>query len=246
MSSTFIRNHRDHVLLSLDLTESLSSFGGLSMRVVVDSSVHRSVPDLLEALQRVSGSPVLEVFEAGVSTDRMVEVVRRSRPEIVLVDPEWLSASSLLKRVLSNGGVPAARIVVGYSQRSQALDIRVRRLGFFEVVSLSELSADDLVDRLVDVASGVSRLWVDPKDAGNHQGLIQVKECVADDLDIEIIELVALGLSDREIADGVHLSLQAVRNRVSGMLDRSGCSNRTHLGWAYTSMRTVDLICPIT
>lgn len=55
------------------------------------------------------------------------------------------------------------------------------------------------------------------------------------DLDRHILDLICIGLPDREIAAAVHASHQTVRNRVSSMLRRSNISNRTQLAWAYHS-----------
>ena len=50
-----------------------------------------------------------------------------------------------------------------------------------------------------------------------------------DQTDFEISIRVATGATDREIARDLRLSGQTVRNRISGLLSRSGCRNRTEL-----------------
>lgn len=50
-----------------------------------------------------------------------------------------------------------------------------------------------------------------------------------DQTDFEISMRVATGATDREIARDVFLSTKTVRNRISGLLSRSGCRNRTEL-----------------
>lgn len=52
-------------------------------------------------------------------------------------------------------------------------------------------------------------------------------------VDRHIIELVADGLADKEIARLVYLSHQTVRNRISRILAVSGARNRTHLAAAF-------------
>ena len=56
-----------------------------------------------------------------------------------------------------------------------------------------------------------------------------------DDLNIGIIELIHIGLADREIGEVVHLSTQTIRNRVSAMLEKSGLGNRTQMAWMYSN-----------
>lgn len=52
-------------------------------------------------------------------------------------------------------------------------------------------------------------------------------------IDRHIIELVADGLADKEIARLVYLSPQTVRNRISRILTVSGARNRTHLAVSF-------------
>lgn len=56
---------------------------------------------------------------------------------------------------------------------------------------------------------------------------------VGDKTDIEIVEMIAAGYSDRDIADAVCLNHQTVRNHVSRILCESGARNRTHLASMY-------------
>ena len=50
-----------------------------------------------------------------------------------------------------------------------------------------------------------------------------------DEMDFEIAIRIATGATDREISRDVFLSTKTVRNRISSMLNRSGCRNRTEL-----------------
>lgn len=50
-----------------------------------------------------------------------------------------------------------------------------------------------------------------------------------DVLDRQIVEQVALGMTDKQIAEAVNLAPQTVRNRLSKMMTDAGLNNRTHL-----------------
>ena len=56
---------------------------------------------------------------------------------------------------------------------------------------------------------------------------------VGNETDREIVEMIAAGYSDREIAAAVCLNHQTVRNHVSRILCESGARNRTHLAAIY-------------
>lgn len=53
-----------------------------------------------------------------------------------------------------------------------------------------------------------------------------------DELDIAIVDLIAHGLSDKQIAHALHYSEQTVRNRVSQILKKCDLDNRTMIGIA--------------
>lgn len=62
-------------------------------------------------------------------------------------------------------------------------------------------------------------------------GLVSTDVCL-DDIDRRILAHIAMGMSDRQIADKVFLSAQSVRNRVSRLLERTALHNRTQLAVA--------------
>lgn len=52
---------------------------------------------------------------------------------------------------------------------------------------------------------------------------------ILDDTSWQIAQLVALGLTNQEIADRLHLAHQTVRNRMTRIFDALGVNNRTQL-----------------
>lgn len=69
---------------------------------------------------------------------------------------------------------------------------------------------------------------------------------VVDDVDRSIIQMIAGGYTDREIAEAVFLSHQTIRNRVSRILTYSGARNRTHLACLYLAMVHEGLVPFVT
>jgi DNA-binding CsgD family transcriptional regulator len=69
-----------------------------------------------------------------------------------------------------------------------------------------------------------------PKDPALTRRLLSLFTIAyTDEMDYEIALRLATGATDREIARDVFLSTKTVRNRISGLLSRSGCRNRTEL-----------------
>jgi DNA-binding NarL/FixJ family response regulator len=56
--------------------------------------------------------------------------------------------------------------------------------------------------------------------------------------DRHIARLIALGYSDKQIAETVYLGLQTVRNRVSRMLSRFNKDNRTQLALFFSEYQS--------
>lgn len=67
-----------------------------------------------------------------------------------------------------------------------------------------------------------------------------------DSVDREIVERVTLGMTDKQIADDIHLAPQTVRNRLSKMMTDAGLNNRTHLAtyWLREQLLLVRRVSP--
>lgn len=217
-----------------------SGWEGLHVRIVVDHSVSQSLPELADLLVEPD---TMTIFDRRISPDRMLATVTRSRPDVVVVGPSWLVLSPLLSRCLAVAGCSDALRVLGTSTATDALKIQAARRGFVDIVDTARPTRE-VADRILGLQRGETslrddRLW---QTIGESTPTHDMSNVTTDETDREIVELLSVGLSDREIALGVHLSLQAVRNRVSSMLERSGCVNRTQLGWVFSSLSLVDLL----
>jgi DNA-binding NarL/FixJ family response regulator len=140
-----------------------------------------------------------------------------------------------LRRVLLSQTVPNSLLV----QAAQA--------GLDDVVNLSD-DVDTLLRNLRESISGrrslsSQSLWrtvQQPRDVNTIQSPYR------DVVDQEIVSMISAGLTDDEIAKGVYLSCQTVRNRISRMLERSGARNRTHLASVYIrdQYKELDSVMP--
>ncbi len=158
------------------------------------------------------------------------ELIDKEVPEVLVMDV----------RLDGESGLDVARSVV-----AEHPDVKVVMLTSFDsdeaLVSAYELgasafvlksgSSDALVQTIKDVASGM-RL-INPAEVRTaaesleKRGLGILRRLDANDR--HIARLIALGYSDKQIAETVYLGLQTVRNRVSRMLSRFNKENRTQL-----------------
>ena len=211
------------------------------MRVLVDRWVFRALPPSVDPAGSVAR---IDVFPEYPTPSELLSAVVRSQPDIVVVRPAWIVIADLIRRILDLGGCDRSVCVVGSVASHDVLKIRAVRSGFFDIVDLGR-PGGEVIEHFREIHAGESRLFADRiwTRIERTTGSIRVAGAANDQTDEEILELLSLGLSDRDISSAVHLSLQAVRNRVSSLLERSGCTNRTQLGWTHTSHKLIEVLC---
>lgn len=201
------------------------------MEILVDSLVAARRPDLVAEW---SGGSRIRVFDAYSNPWELRVLFEGSRPDVIMVDPAMIVISFLLLEIVRGAECRVDRVVVGADVITDVMKVQAMRGGFFDLVDTSR-STEEVRLRLEGVHLGRSqladdRLWAaiaKPTAIGN---LVLVPH---DAIDVEILELVALGLMNDDIASVVHIAPQTVRNRMSGMLRRSRMSNRSEMAFTY-------------
>ena len=182
------------------------------------------------------------------------EAVRRyfetpsSRPDVLLIDIQMpvRDGLSAAKEIL--GRDPAARILflTTFADRSyiaQAVALGAR--GYLikqDVASVGPAIQAVMAGQVVLGADVLGRLTQGDRapDAGREDRIMDAGNALTDcdastlkamlnERDRDIAALVAKGYDNRDIAHRLYLSEGTVRNRISGMLDKLGLTNRTQL-----------------
>lgn len=211
------------------------------MRVLLGTVVVETSPGLIQYFYDHDPDSRVEGWIPNGSVGASVEKLSDFQPDVLVLYPGWLVLNSVLLRMLDLSGCRHTRRVLASEEMNNVLKIEAAYHGFFDVLDLGRSDAV-LFDALRDVHAGVSsldsdRLW---RTVDRPSSRVDVSLVPRDEFDRSILELLRMGLGDREIADVVCLSSQTVRNRVSAMLQRSGLDNRTHLAWTYTNAKLVD------
>ena len=201
------------------------------MKVQIDSLVAERCPELLSTS---NADVTVEVFDAYSTPWDLRVTLESSRPDVIMVDPAMVVVSFLLLEIVRGAECRVDRVVVGADVITDVMKVQALRGGFFDLVDTSR-PIEEIRQRLEAVHLGRSnladdRLWAavaKPTAIGN---LVLLPNDVTD---VEILELVTLGLMNDDIASVVHVAPQTVRNRMSGMLQRSGMSNRTEMAFTY-------------
>ena len=182
---------------------------------------------LASVLAHEEGIQVVGVSESIETTRALVDA---ETPDVLVVDVRLKEESGLDVARMVVANYPNVRIVVLTSFNSDEALVEAYELGASAFI-LKTGSADELIHTIRDVASGMRLInpvtvraaaeALDKKGLGILRGL--------DANDRQIARLIALGYSDKQIAETVYLGLQTVRNRVSRLLSRFDKENRTQL-----------------
>lgn len=189
---------------------------------------HVMVRDALASvIAHEDGLKVVGVTDSIASTR---ELLADRVPDVLVADVRLDGESGLdvARAVLAEH--PHVKVIVLTSFDSDEALVAAYELGASAFV-LKSGSSDRLIGTIRDVASGMQLINpVEVRRAAESlesRGLGLIRKLDANDR--HIARLIALGYSDKQIAETVFLGLQTVRNRVSRMLSRFGKDNRTQL-----------------
>lgn len=206
------------------------------MRLLVDDLVATAQPRLTELTGALQLGTWVHTFDPFRAPADIAREFARLRPDVIVVDSMWLIVSSLLMALLRQSGCEHTRPVVGARNIDEVMKVKTAHHGFYDLVDLDEPASEIFVN-LKRIHSGSSRLRDD-----RVWGVVSpprpetdIAAAALNGTDLAILDLVCIGLPDKEIAKIVHMSVQSIRNRVSGMLHRSGIENRTQLAWMFAN-----------
>ncbi|WP_299485914.1 response regulator transcription factor [Acaryochloris sp. IP29b_bin.137] len=164
-----------------------------------------------------------------------LRVLEKSIPNLIICDvmmPE-MDGYAFVKRVRDNPQTSYLPVLF-LSAKGQIQD-RVTGLNTgADVYMIKPFEPDELVAQIEASLKQASRMM--QKQANSLEGELSVQ--VPFDVDLtptetKVIQLVAKGMSNREIAEDLSVSQRTVESHVSNMLGKTGLSNRTELArWA--------------
>lgn len=174
----------------------------------------------------------MQVVAQADDGEEAVRLVRQHRPDIVLMDINMPGMD----------GVEAARRITAEWQETGVIILTMYRRDdyVFEAIKagangylLKEVELDELLSAVRSVARGeavidsaiASRVLAEfrrPRQAEEEEEEPDLAE-----RDVEILRLLAQGLSNQEIADQLTIAEKTVRNRLTGIFRRLHLENRT-------------------
>jgi len=194
--------------------------------LIVDD--HTVVRDGLKAL--ISAEPGMKVIGAAGDGLEAVHMAKDLQPDVILLDlvmprMDGVQATLEIKKVY-----PQARILVLTSFSEDHMVVSAIRAGAIGYL-MKDTSSEDLLQAIQDTYR--NRPVLGPEIARKLMEEIQGEDGQSSsvgaltDREVEILQQMALGLTNQEIADVLVLSERTVRTHVTNILAKLGLSNRT-------------------
>jgi DNA-binding NarL/FixJ family response regulator len=196
----------------------------------------------------LDGEPDLSVVGSAVTPDEALE--HADTCDIVLVSTSLPDNGALLvTRAIADGELPTKALVFGLGESEPEIltYIEAGAAGYV----LKEASVEDLVENIRAVADG--QALVSPVIARSLMERVADLVRICDDLGItvggiaeltrretEVLELIAEGKTNQEIADEMIIELGTVKNHVHNLLKKLNVSNRAEAARYFNLMRSVE------
>jgi DNA-binding NarL/FixJ family response regulator len=204
-----------------------------------------------EGLQAIL-STARDIEVVGMANDgaQAVDIIPETQPDIVLMDLKMPVMNGVQATRLIRERYPAVRVLVltTYDADEWVFDaIRVGAAGYL----LKDTPRERLIEAIRDTVEG--KTHVDPAVAGKLFAQVTAQGAptdtsIAKDLserELEVLGLLARGLTNAEIAKRLYLSEGTVRNYVSSILAKLGVPDRTQaavlaLRYGLADLRDLD------
>lgn len=183
---------------------------------------------LLPLTQTLGDLPNITIVDVVHTGREMVEALADTQVDLSVLAPEILDLDLAIEK--SRKRVLVARKVVATDNPSIPLIVKAYQYGINDVVPMTSETAPAL-ERLSRAFEGTSAIEDHPviKSLQVKSGQFKKNIRHTDDTDINILQLLSVGMTDEEISTAISLNIQLVRNRIAHLIHLNELFNRTQL-----------------
>ena len=161
---------------------------------------------------------------AEASTGReAIQLFRTHRPDVTLMDVQMPEVDGIDALMAIRSEFPDARVIVLTTYSGDVQAKRALKAGA-QAYLLKSLLQKELLDTIRDVHAGRKRI--------GQEVAVQLADHATDDAltarEVEVLQLVAAGNSNKLIADHLSLSEDTIKGHVKNILSKLGANDRTH------------------
>ena len=196
---------------------------------------HSIVREALTTVLNASSS--FEVTAQTEGFDDTIELLTDTDVDAVVLDIRLKGTSGLEIAKRLRQDAPSVRILLLTGFLNDEILLEAEAIGVDGIMDKSS-PPEDIVERLTSVVTGSRRTGftvpLEVKRRLDERGVLALLSLSRTDL--EILELLGQGMTDKQISQRVFLGAQTVRNRVSRMLTVLGRENRTQLALLFNGL----------
>ena len=189
---------------------------------------HQIFRDGLKRL--LESEPGFHVIGEAADGEEAVRMAREAQPDILLLDVAMPRMGGI--DALAAPEVAALRVILLTAAIDRAEILRAVQFGARGIV-LKESATRQLIDGIHRVMDGKLLLGADIAEdlaqAVRQAGVQRERPFGLTQREIEIVEAIAAGDSNREIAVKLEISLQTVKHHLTNIFDKTGTSTRLEL-----------------
>jgi len=202
----------------------------ISLLVVEDHAIVR------QGLASVFKDSGVRIVGETPDADEAVKLARKLQPDVVLLDVRLESGDGIDAIRTLREAAPNNRTVMFSAFDSSTYIARAISAGAHDYL-LKTVSRQALIDAVTNAAKGTP-----PSRSGEFRRMAtsMANKTVPDDLEVpltpretQVLRLVALGLSNQEIADPLEISIETVKEHMQNLLRKLSVGDRTQAAvWA--------------
>lgn len=173
----------------------------------------------------------VQVVGSNATIDTLADVLADAAPDVVLIDLSGEPIEAMMGSILASGLATDLSVVVLGDGMTRATSADALRAGVRAALP-GDISPDQLVAALQAAASGLFVLHPSHGNAELRAGSVAARTLdeLAESLtrrELEVLQMLAAGLSNKEIGSRLSISEHTVKFHVASILGKLGAASRT-------------------